>query len=244
MGQPEITTSLLHRTDEEWEAHDAQVRAATERAQARDVARQYKQRMQELASWGVPAKDLSLVLPESGTLDETPALLAVARDSGLLVVLSGGVGCGKTTAASWWLAHGAHKVMPYLKVRPPCFITAPWVERHSRYDHEVMSRLEQARALVLDDLGMEYADAKGNFLADIDAVIDTRYRNMLPTVITTNLKADDFKQRYGRRFRDRVVEGGCFCNVNGPSLRRGKGGRRGKQTKTLSIEAPNRALAQ
>ena len=170
----------------------------------------------------MPVKDIELVISEKG-LRKTRALEAIQAppEGAHLIVLSGGVGCGKTTAASWWLWHGSRGHRQYLRTGSPRFVAVAWFARHSRYDHERFDRLEQARALVVDDLGMEYADAKGNFVADLDALLDARYRNLLPTVLTTNLEADDFKQRYGPRLRSRIQERGCFLNVNGADLRRG-----------------------
>ena len=51
----------------------------------------------------------------------------------------------------------------------------------------------------------------------------TRHANMLPTIITTNLKAGDFKKLGGSRLTDRWVEDGCFYAITGTSMRRKSG---------------------
>ena len=203
---------------------DAHYRAAEEKletAQAESAEKEFMAALGRAVKQGIPAKDVELVIGQKG-LRKTRALDAVQAppDGARFIVLSGGVGCGKTTAASWWLWHGDHRHAPYVRSNPPLFVTGAWIERHSRYDHESFDGLETAKALVVDDLGMEFADAKGNFLADLDALLDARYRNLLATVLTTNLESDDFKRRYGRRLRSRIHERGCFLNVNGTDLRR------------------------
>lgn len=219
VGEPIADIVPLELTDTEWAQRDLVVQQLTSEQKAQDAAKGYQDALDRLASWGAPAKDIELVI-KNKNLVRTPALQAVAAlNQELLVVLSGGVGCGKTTAAVWWLWHGSHPRQTYVRVTDRRFMRASWFERHSRYDDKVISPLETSRALVVDDLGMEYADARGNFLADIDALLDARYSNLLPTVATTNLTADAFKERYGRRLRDRILGSGRFFNVNRPSLR-------------------------
>jgi hypothetical protein len=208
---------VVEPSEEHYRAVDA--RRAAEAA--RDAAYKLESDLRRAASWTMPTKDMELVIREKG-LRKTGALDAIQAppEGAHLIVLSGGVGCGKTTAASWWLWHGAHGHRQYARTGPPRFVAVSWFARHSRYEYERFDALERARALVVDDLGMEYADAKGSFVADLDALLDARYRNLLPTVLTTNLESDDFMERYGPRLRSRIHEFGCFINVNGPDLRR------------------------
>jgi DNA replication protein DnaC len=72
---------------------------------------------------------------------------------------------------------------------------------------------------VLDDLGSEYADAKGNFLVNLDELIDTFYGDKRPLLITTNCTDSEFKQRYGARIVDRIRECGSFYGIRTASLR-------------------------
>jgi len=124
------------------------------------------------------------------------------------VVLKGGVGVGKSCAAAWWaIQRSAH------------WITAEAMARISPYDAD-SARLRSVNRLVIDDLGTEYADSKGFFLSHLDAVIDARYANELQTLITTNVDAATFKQRYGQRIADRIREAGKFVTVAGGSMRR------------------------
>ena len=82
-----------------------------------------------------------------------------------------------------------------------------------------MARLLEASRLVIDDLGEEFNDTKGNFLAVLDETISDRVANERPTVITTNLDVDKFRDRYGRRITDRIRGDGRWVAFAGESMR-------------------------
>jgi DNA replication protein DnaC len=131
-----------------------------------------------------------------------------------ILVLSGPVGTGKSIAATWWAAQ---------QPRTPACVTAMTFARHSRYDCN-RDDLLAAPALILDDLGSEFLDTKGSFLADLDELVDAYYRAMRPLVITANCTADVFRTRYGTRIVDRLLESGEFYSVSDQSLRSRRGG--------------------
>jgi hypothetical protein len=192
-----------------------------------------EQKSKQHRAWGIPQKDSHLIL--HGEIRRSPALAALQRltdeqdadrgaespKSSVLVVLSGGVGCGKSTAGSIWLAAGNPNHHPeWQRPRSPRrFVTAQEFERTSRYGNDFFQQVVTASMLVLDDLGPEYADAKGNFKSDLDALINERYSEWRATVITTNLGPTDFRERYGDRICDRVRGSGHFIAVDGDSLR-------------------------
>src|SRR5262249_31101876 len=123
---------------------------------------------------------------------ETDARRLVHGDT-VITCLSGNPGVGKTIAACEWL----------LSRRSGLFVKAPSL---ARIDRAKVPGLLNAHALVLDDLGVEYIDAKGFLSSLLDELIDHRYDLRLPTVITTNLDAAAFKERYGARVIDRIRE--------------------------------------
>lgn len=142
-------------------------------------------------------------------------LVAWTQRGGNIAVLAGAVGCGKTTAAAWWALQ-----QPYA----PEFLRATAFAASSRYDRDARDRWERAPGLVLDDLGAEYADAKGSFRVDLDELVDVFYGDKRSLIITTNCSADEFRVRYGERVVDRLRECGTWLAVVGPSLRtRGDG---------------------
>lgn len=153
----------------------------------------------------------------SGAVGPTEAMKAVQASFGDVLVLSGGIGTGKTLAACWWAEKGAKPGTPF---PGSVFMTAAELARWPRYDMAKMSALLERPHLVIDDLGTEYMDDKGNFMAVLDEVIGTRCANMRRTVITTNLSAKGFRERYGARITDRIVECGRFVSIAGDSLRK------------------------
>ena len=209
-------------TAEAWaEVHAAQVkkRADWEQREAvRVVARQERRRKQWVEA-GVPSRLVEVI--ESGEgLDETRALsIARSQTSGILV-LSGPRGVGKTLAAVWWLMRTDFPDPRFVTPERRRFLDAPALARWPRYDDAKMTELERARALVIDDIGLEYDDTKGAFRSLFDALVNARYAADLPTCVTTNLTADEFKLRYGERVADRIRETGRFAALVGDSLRR------------------------
>jgi DNA replication protein DnaC len=176
------------------------------------------------ATIGVPEKFLAII---ASGLRDTPAMGEVKKGGFHVLVLAGDVGLGKTAAASWWALEGIRDR------HRPLFVTAARLSRWERYDVAEMDRLLLASRLVIDDLGNEFSDTKGNFLAVLDETISDRVANHRPTVITTNLTPEAFVGRYGERVRDRIRESGRFQIFAGESLR-------GRQLGLLPVDQVNR----
>jgi DNA replication protein DnaC len=201
----------------EWAERDATAR----RIAAAEEAEKEKKRSVELEkvklSTGIPAKFLKLV--EAGVRETGPmaeALIEVRKAPFDILVLAGDVGRGKTSAASWWLMQALHDR------NRPLFVTGPRLARWERYDNAEMTKILSPCRLVIDDLGEEFNDTKGNFLTLFDEILADRAGNHRPTIITTNLLAPSFKLRYGQRVQDRIRESGRFQEFMGPSFRTGQ----------------------
>lgn len=189
--------------------------AAGEAARAKEAAARLAR---EKHAIGIPVKFRELA--DGPGLQPTQALSEVRRGGFEILVLAGDVGRGKTVAAAWWLIEAA------AARRRPLFVSAARLSRWERYDPAEMDRLLLASRLVIDDLGEEFNDTKGNFLAVLDETIADRVANRRPTVITTNLTAVDMfgakpedGGRYGIRIRDRIRESGRWQSFAGPSMR-------------------------
>jgi len=203
--------------------HDEWVRAevqALEAGRAREAAADAKKLK---ASIGIPVKFLALV--EGTGMRQTDAMAEVKRDDFAILVLAGDVGRGKTVAASWWALQGLREK------RTPLFVSSARLSRWDRYNDAEMQRLLLASRLVIDDLGEEFNDTKGNFLAVLDETISDRLANERRTVITTNLTVEVFTERYGVRIRDRIKESGRWQNFAGASMR-------GKQLGREAVTTP------
>jgi DNA replication protein DnaC len=188
-----------------------------------------------MVSFGVPVKDVEAIAIEA--LDASEAMKHIVRFEGLeeyILILSGPAGCGKTTAAANWLVRPAGKLTAAkfgLKLRKPTFVTAARLFRTSRYDTDAMAILEKASKLVIDDIGTEYSDQKGFVTSFVDGLINERYANLLPTVITTNLRVETFTERYGERVARRVRTVGTFVSIaTAPYSGRPTGGQDGERT--------------
>lgn len=220
--------------DAGWAAKEAEM--AAERARSLSVEEEERRAALRLtlAEQGVPVKDLEACL--AGGLTDTYALKVVTRwrevwrdKHSPILVLTGHVGVGKTTAAAWWICQPQEKHR-YIRTRPLLFLPAARIARWPKYDSDAkapmppaVKDLFHAEALVVDDLGVEYDDKSGSFLSFFDELIDCRYAGRLPTIITSNVpptssdpKRPTLEKRYGRRFTDRVV----IVGAEGDSLRK------------------------
>lgn len=84
----------------------------------------------------------------------------------------------------------------------------------------VLTKFKKCHLLIIDDLGVEKPTEWAQ--ARLDSIIDHRWLNQLPTVVTTNLKSEDLPPRIVDRLQDwrcsRVVQ------MSAASYRRGKSG--------------------
>ena len=136
-----------------------------------------------------------------------------------VIVLAGGVGAGKSTAAAWVALEAGGST--------PGFIRASTLERRGRYSKGLDDWLESRSMLVIDDLGAEYLDGKGAFRSLLDETIDAFYADKR-LVITTNLRQrrksideeGQFVERYGERVASRLSEVGLWSEVGARDLRR------------------------
>ncbi len=127
-------------------------------------------------------------------------------DEGLGLILVGPAGCGKSHIA-------AAVVQALMDKGSLCiFQSVPDLLKKIRatYGNEgnegadMVKALEDCDLLVLDDLGSERWTAWAE--EQIYTLIDHRYRNEKPIVVTTNLKLNKLEQVLGTRIMDRLVE--------------------------------------
>lgn len=190
----------------------ADAKAAEERERAEDedrrVEAERQAEMARVAALDIPVEYLDLVTSEQ--FQPTEATAAVADVRGL-VILGGGVGCGKTAAACSWLYSG--------RAGGGLFLKAQRLARWPRYDNAQMDRVLGIPRLVIDDVGAEFQDKFGAFQSLLDEVIDGRVSNRRATVMTTNLPADEFRARYLERIADRIRGSGRYVGISAGSMR-------------------------
>lgn len=219
-----------------------------------DAAREQYEREQEaktadhLAACGVPANAIARVV---GGFESTPAVVAMrewAKSAAPFLVLVGGVGSGKTTAAALTLklarkpayfyddAGSVVTSWRYVAARGMWIEavqlanTSPWKDGEGK---EVWDRARAAHWLVIDDLGEERASSEV-WREHFQSLINHRYqcsKDGLRTVITSNLPPREFVRgsapqtsyRYGPRVADRLCESGLVFSCGDKSLRQAFG---------------------
>jgi len=118
------------------------------------------------------------------------------------LLLEGGYGCGKTHLAAAIANDAVSKGLPTLFITVPDLLDSlrfayndPETTFEQRFDE-----IRTADLLILDDFGTQNATAWAQ--EKIYQVMNYRYINKLPTVITTNLMLDAFEGRVRSRLQD------------------------------------------
>lgn len=182
-------------------------------------------RGEHLARCGVPRSLVPSILEPR----ETPSLLAVRATNWCTLVLSGGVGCGKTVAACWAL--GQYWTENRVFLRQPGDLPVDYRWRGGVFaplsdfvnrslwddeDRDFRARVASTSTLVLDDVGVE----RGDGAAALFSLLSSRSSEERRTILTTNLPPQAFSDRYGARVLSRLLGvGGRIINVHGPDLR-------------------------
>ena len=81
------------------------------------------------------------------------------------------------------------------------------VQQYAR-DQKAFQDLRQCELLAVEDMGREPLEVLdyGNVLNPVVDLLEYRYNNQLFTFITTNLRADEIRKKYGDRIADRFNE--------------------------------------
>lgn len=120
--------------------------------------------------------------------------------------LVGNYGCGKTHLTAAIIHRLAERGIGGIFVVVPELLRA--IRRGFNQANEDSDRLvkltEEAPLLVLDDLG---AEKPSDWVREqLYVIINRRYENMLPTIITTNCSMQELVDRIGQRTVSRIIE--------------------------------------
>ena len=159
-----------------------------------------------------------------GVAEAYAACLEYARNPDGWLFLLGGYGCGKThlaaAVANYVLQH--QRMFPLFTVVPDLLdhLRAAFApERGASYD----ARFEQIRnagLLVLDDLGTEHATSWAT--EKLFQIINYRYNQRKPTIITSNRDLDQLDERIRSRLCDRWICRPIFIKAGDYRLRRSR----------------------
>lgn len=141
-----------------------------------------------------------------------------ARNHEGWLLLEGGYGCGKTHLAAAIANFSVNNGMPTLFITVPDLLDSlrfsyddPEITFEQRFDD-----IRNSGLLILDDFGTQNATPWAQ--EKLFQIINYRYINKLPTVITTNLMLDEIEARIRSRLQDE-----SFVNhlkINAPDYRR------------------------
>lgn len=134
------------------------------------------------------------------------------------LLLQGGYGCGKTHLAAAVANYAVSLGVPTL------FLTVPDLLDSLRFAYgaedttfeERFDQIRNAKLLVLDDFGTQ--NATGWAQEKLFQIINYRYINRLPLVVTTNLALDEIEARIRSRLQDPELV--SSVRINAPDYRR------------------------
>lgn len=159
-----------------------------------------------LARLGCPRENLEVIQRSFNDNQSMRAASDWMRDGTMWsLVLQGGNGCGKSSAAAWV----AHQLL--MRNFRPAWVDCVKQCEAPMYGVEAEHRrfvCRTAQTLVLDDLGGGKRERVSEFwLAWLDDVVGNRANERRKTIITTNRSADELKAWLGERLVDRLRAG-------------------------------------
>jgi len=148
------------------------------------------------------------------------------------LIFSGGSGTGKTHLASailrelvksgkvsGWRSSGIFKSVPELLAE----IRATYRNNSGDDEKTLIEEYSDTQYLVLDDFGAEKTTEWS--ISTLYLIIDRRYRECLPTIITTNLTLDEIAEKFDQRIASRLssariitIKGADYRAKKGPIL--------------------------
>lgn len=139
------------------------------------------------------------------------------------LLLCGQCGNGKTTLMSALKALINHLQVrdAYGKPFEMWSVEALELVRMRTEKKEAFDKYKDAPMLAIDDVGLEPTEilSYGNVINPIVELLSHRYNKQLTTVITTNLKPSEIRQKYGDRLADRFNEMMVKIMFRGDSFR-------------------------
>lgn len=200
------------------EDHDAAVLAEAQR-QREEQRRQLdlETRRAVLERVGGRITDEARAALLRGAAEPTPAMRAVeewlSSPRWPALVLVGGVGTGKTVAG----------ISALFRVPGDLVHARELARRHDPWGEDRQGGVRpldlRHRLLVLDDLGTERLEDP-RFIPALEDLVDARQGGGLRTLITTNLRKEELRSRYGHRVADRLNAIASGVRLTSDSMRR------------------------
>lgn len=208
---------------------EANDKSAKEEAQRESADRQ-RRIESRLNKSGIPlryrTKDFGTYIADS---DKKEKALAIAMEfaqnfdahkkQGTTVVFSGMPGTGKSHLAIAIAQHvmNANTALYTSAIDAVRMIRDTWRKDSPKTEIQVLEELASIDLLIMDEVGVQYGtEAEQVSLFDI---IDKRYRDLMPTILLTNLNKGGMKEFLGDRSFDRLREDGIWVTFDWESRR-------------------------
>ncbi|WP_429499855.1 ATP-binding protein [Paraburkholderia youngii] len=204
--------------------------AEEKRRVAEEEERNQRRMEQRLSTSGIPVRfrDRTFANYIADTEPKQKAL-QVAMDfaanfdqhyrDGTMVVFSGKPGTGKShlaIAAAMVVMNGGTAL--YLNALDLVrMVRDTWRRDSEMTESAVLQELSTVSLLVIDEIGVQYG-TEGEQVILFD-VLNRRYRDLMPTILLTNLGAKGMKEFLGERSFDRLREGGIWVAFDWESHR-------------------------
>jgi len=144
---------------------------------------------------------------EKGNKKAYEATLEFIKNPSKGLFLFGPAGTGKTHLAVK-IAQEVDSEVKFVKIPKLLFSFKANYNGQGHENEQIIERLSKVPLLILDDLGAEKAS---EWVAEtLYILIDERYGNMKPTVLTSNYSPSELAERLGDRIVSRIIE---MCRV-------------------------------
>lgn len=213
MNESTYCPACINDLDEEFMAEDKRISALE------DADREEKFYRHRIALSGVPPRHSFFTLDEitavnakqEKALEIAKEMIAMAKKGNAApnLIMTGAVGTGKSLIAAATIqsairANLRAEISTVMNVIRD--FRATWKKDCDYTESQFIKKLTTVDVLALDEVGVQYgSDSEKLFIFD---VIDGRYRNMLPTILISNLNLDGIRECVGERCVDRMREDG------------------------------------
>jgi DNA replication protein DnaC len=144
-------------------------------------------------------------------------------EKGTNLILSGGTGTGKEHLAlsvAKKIIPNGHGVFFTTLTEMIMRLRASWRDPKASSELEVLKMLTSTSLLIIDEIGVGFnTDAERDQLFN---VIDGRYRDLMPTIFTTNLTTSELRHAIGERSFSRIRQNGVWVKLNWEDFRASK----------------------
>lgn len=187
---------------------DERIRKENEKKKAREIEKKFSER-------GIPKRYQNTKIDDYiADTDRKKEVLAFisnyiknqkkVNDEGRSLLLYGNIGTGKTRLATS-IVKGWEGVGRYITAREYTrLIRSTYSNASEETEQDVVDRFAGYSILVIDEIGRQFStDSERHAIFDI---INTRYNDMKPTVIVSNMNIEGVKDFLGEATLDRIKE--------------------------------------